>query len=1005
MAQDNPYVGPRPFTEEEERFFFGRADEVEVLTSLVVTRQASLLFAQSGAGKSSLLMAGLTPRLLRHVKVVRDREIQEPLVSGIHIARVGKGVEELHPANIFVHSVAVSLSSGDAGAIPADITLEGIVTGLLPAVNDDPDAPALPLLMVFDQFEELFTRHLAKRHHRADFFSQINAALKTHPALRMLFSMREDYIAELTPFAHLLPDQLRPRFRLERLGTTAALEAVRKPAAIAVTPRPFAAGVAEELCSNLQAGGAGDIEAILLQVVSKRLWDNLAADAREIGSDDLNNVGNVDDALRAYYDDVVATVVRTLARTASPVTERRVRRFFSEQLLTPGRTRSLVFRDDNRGTTGGLPNEAIEVLSSPSVNLIRSEVRSGGRWYELSHDRMIAPVLASNEAWEQANVTYLQKHAQAWSRTRRSEDLLGAMELQDIEGEIAGDRDELTPIEEEYLERSRQAIASASASLRLNVGELGWAVIFADDDPDRDGITQALTPLFEHRRSQVAERFTRFEFDVKAGETAQNFLARHGAPGGTATAAEPMPYYLLIVGSPARIPFEFQYALDAHYAVGRLDFEGATNVDTRLMFARYARSVVSAESGDWAHLREAVVFNPMPAGDRASTVLHSALVEPMTKQLKLDVALEAWETSSIDKESATRDRLLRLLGGNDRPALLVCAGHGMSWSPEQEQRQRDEQGAIVCSDWTIGTPVIPSAYVAASDIGDSANVLGMIVFLAVTYGAGTPQYSIPLNGERREQARRPFVSKLAQRLLSHPNGAALAVIANVDTFWTSIFDQFDDSKGERRWRSEGPATWIATISRLMRGHTAGSAMEPFNIRYMQAASDLVDSILSGSTPTDRATNLLMLDAVSVRNYIVLGDPAVRLPVDGPIPDQRPVVHVDAPPAKDVDPLPPETLEKEWGAFNMRVKRGIAASAPAPFAGRGPASSRSEEPPPDPGGPPMAVFNGIALSGDYAYQRIPLEQLANTVLGRRSAWSDRLDDWFGVDDLSRPSGDL
>ena len=81
MAEQNPYVGPRPFTEEEDRFFFGRAEEVEILTSLAVARRASLLFAQSGAGKSSLLRAGLTPRLLRHTRMVRGRETVQSLVS------------------------------------------------------------------------------------------------------------------------------------------------------------------------------------------------------------------------------------------------------------------------------------------------------------------------------------------------------------------------------------------------------------------------------------------------------------------------------------------------------------------------------------------------------------------------------------------------------------------------------------------------------------------------------------------------------------------------------------------------------------------------------------------------------------------------------------------------------------------------------------------------------------------------------------------------------------
>ena len=93
------------------------------------------------------------------------------------------------------------------------------------------------------------------------------------------------------------------------------------------------------------------------------------------------------------------------------MSERRLRRFFTQQLLTPSHTRALVFRDDDSGRTGGVPNAAIDELSESDVNIVRSEVRSGGRWYELAHDRLIAPVVASNEDWEQMHVTPLQARA------------------------------------------------------------------------------------------------------------------------------------------------------------------------------------------------------------------------------------------------------------------------------------------------------------------------------------------------------------------------------------------------------------------------------------------------------------------------------------------------------------------------------------------------------------------------------------------------------------------
>ncbi|HXV98123.1 MAG TPA: hypothetical protein VEC93_06835, partial [Anaerolineae bacterium] len=69
----NPYVGPRAFEESESEFFFGRDKEIEILVGLVMARRAALFFAQSGAGKSSLLRAGLIPELTRQETIGRGR--------------------------------------------------------------------------------------------------------------------------------------------------------------------------------------------------------------------------------------------------------------------------------------------------------------------------------------------------------------------------------------------------------------------------------------------------------------------------------------------------------------------------------------------------------------------------------------------------------------------------------------------------------------------------------------------------------------------------------------------------------------------------------------------------------------------------------------------------------------------------------------------------------------------------------------------------------------------
>jgi len=58
-----PYIGPRPFRAEEHEYFFGREREARDLISLVIAERLTLFYAQSGAGKSSLINTRLLPGL------------------------------------------------------------------------------------------------------------------------------------------------------------------------------------------------------------------------------------------------------------------------------------------------------------------------------------------------------------------------------------------------------------------------------------------------------------------------------------------------------------------------------------------------------------------------------------------------------------------------------------------------------------------------------------------------------------------------------------------------------------------------------------------------------------------------------------------------------------------------------------------------------------------------------------------------------------------------------
>ena len=81
------------------------------------------------------------------------------------------------------------------------------------------------------------------------------------------------------------------------------------------------------------------------------------------------------------------------------VRERAIREWVDRQLITEGGIRGQVLMGAE--TSEGLPNAAIWPLVN--AHLVRAEQRRGATWFELAHDRLIAPVRADNAAWFDAN--------------------------------------------------------------------------------------------------------------------------------------------------------------------------------------------------------------------------------------------------------------------------------------------------------------------------------------------------------------------------------------------------------------------------------------------------------------------------------------------------------------------------------------------------------------------------------------------------------------------------
>jgi hypothetical protein len=470
MELKNPYVGPRTYTREESHLLFGRDREGRDLARLVATERIVLFYAQSGAGKSSLIQARLIPLL------------EQDEFEVLPIGRLSGGQQESGPVdNIYIHNLVASLIRQELAAGTANsLTLTHFIGGLhregdgylfrddLQPTSLQQEEQLRQQVLIIDQFEELFSTHAESWQKRADFFHQVAEAIEDHPTLRIMLAMRQDFIGLLDPYVSHLPNRLRARYPMNPLEREAALAVVKRPVEAL---RPFAPGVAEKLVDDLSSirvlkpDGTYEretgqyVEPSQIQVVCYSLWETLPAGSLTITEQDLNRVGDVNQSLGEFY----AQRVRQAAQRGA-ASERQIRTWFEKYLITPERSRTIVVQDASE-LVGGLPPQVVRGLSE----LVRAERRGGVVFYELSHDRLVDPILENNRKWYAEHSSPLQRQASLWDSERRAESfLLSGQALEELEKWADRNPDEITGLEKSFLETSRihQTVVAQHSSAR-----------------------------------------------------------------------------------------------------------------------------------------------------------------------------------------------------------------------------------------------------------------------------------------------------------------------------------------------------------------------------------------------------------------------------------------------------------------------------------------------------------------------------------------------------------
>lgn len=331
MSQVHPrYPGIRPFSAEDQEVFFGRETEIQALSRMIRLRRITTLYGRSGLGKSSLIEAGVLPLLAQQG------------VQAIHV-RFGAyaGTDSPLPMQTFVQNLPEA---------PANTLLdrfEGESPSLwqqfkaLQLAARHAGEPIPTFLLVFDQFEELFSyptgeqafaEQLAELLHDQmprSFRRKLDQVLEQGAPwltddlmefleqplqIKALLAVRADRLSLLDRLSPALPQILRYCYELKALDREGAHSAITAPAVLegpfALDPYTYAPDTLAHILDFL-GGESGNVEPFQLQLLCAHLEEQVGKQPPGKGSQNLPEIPlsalpDLEGLFRDYYETSLA---------------------------------------------------------------------------------------------------------------------------------------------------------------------------------------------------------------------------------------------------------------------------------------------------------------------------------------------------------------------------------------------------------------------------------------------------------------------------------------------------------------------------------------------------------------------------------------------------------------------------------------------------------------------------------------------------------------------------
>lgn len=482
MGDDPVYPGARPYRRADSTRFRGRASEADRLGIAWLQNRLTYLCGPAGIGKTSLLVAGVLPRVegrratiaVLPVGAVNGQPDVGPAiapVSGFTLSGTRYPIAALPDHNPYSFALLRSWSDASTAAEMASKPIDEFVGGYL-ARN-----PEKVILAAIDQADDLFAGPSGRQPLRQRFLDQLAAVLRDQPRFHLLVSVRDDCLRQ---FTEVIGEGVQ--VWVDRLGVTAAREAI-------TSANVFADDAADELIASLRSGTTtaltptapapgGLIEPSLLQIACTGLWASFRPQVSMVTLYDLRQHGDVtvNTVLRDYCAATVGAVARMHEIPAERLRSWMIGRFITSagELATPA---------EGGPDAAGVPTTAVRALEdryllrahhipapnpppapAPSQTTVpRPRPEPPIRRYMLLSDRLVEPLQSSGPADGAAVQADPNEYLRAAERAR-----------------ITGDRDLASRLVAQVLEIAPATSLLLHADTHSLAGDLAYEQGFLD---------------------------------------------------------------------------------------------------------------------------------------------------------------------------------------------------------------------------------------------------------------------------------------------------------------------------------------------------------------------------------------------------------------------------------------------------------------------------------------------------------------------------------------------